>query len=956
MQHIFTKIENDSEHDFTVVISYVQIYMEMVQDLLDTSKTNLAIRENNNGMYLADVTKRSVSTVEETIAILEEGNAGRSVANTAMNAESSRSHACLIVEIERMDAMTEEMYNSNEQNTKRTKLSGKLVLLDLAGSERLKKTGVKGLQAKEGQTINMSLTALGNVIHALSDPKIKHVPYRDSKLTRLLADSLGGNAKTSLMVAIGPALSNAQETINSLTFAQRAMKVSQSVKQNVQVDYRVLAAKLQAELDAVQESFGKLEAEVDGYRERSVTAEEAREKMAEELATVEARAVRKAEEAARMAIETEARRREAEAAAQDTAKSDDDEEEDKVEVSSAEMNALQRTVDRLTADLADTQGLLDGKLSELTEARGTITTLEQKIDDVEFSVEEEVRTIRRELEAAEDAADDAIADAAEVRDQLEFAERETTERVGDLTEQVHELERALEMVTEEREVAEAAAEETIADLQTELDEVREELETERDRVADLEDDKDEGEAEVDDLKEDVEGLKAALEAAEGRVGEMEEAAREAARRADVMMGGIDDGLDDGSDGSESDSSSEMSDGQSDTKPTPAPTPDVTPVTPTVAQTAPIPDPIALIQGLTGTISDLQTSIGKRDHIISSLKEELRQTTASMTAAHVIAEDQRADLARHAAAVDVLAATVNSAAGLPQVDLTPAAPAPAAVEVRATVDNILDTIEWADGGIDTGRLNPPTLLHPTTHPNPPEAAIDALDDDWEAVLDVIDDLPAALTLPGTHPHVTVLHGLHGAGMAIPVLAGHAACLVDIAQREHMKLCLVGQALDGERAALRQARGEGVELADKLQAGIRSQTEKSREFIDRRRRAQSAKVIQAAWRSLLRWRADTAMHTKASDAMDRWTKAEEGRKALQRAQLGSAMVALRQCFMATDDTMAAVTDFLTCEKSHRATRYAELKKTGQLGGAEDRKLLIPETERHANPLQTSGAGDE
>jgi hypothetical protein len=145
-------------------------------------------------------------------------------------------------------------------------LRGKLTLVDLAGSERIKKTGAQGQRLNEAKLINLSLTCLGNVIHALST-KSSHVPYRDSKLTRLLQDSLGGNSKTSLIVAVSPARVNAGETACTLQFGQRAMKVIQFPVKNEEVDYKALCIKLQAQLDSRGDNSAWAEVELMKLRE-----------------------------------------------------------------------------------------------------------------------------------------------------------------------------------------------------------------------------------------------------------------------------------------------------------------------------------------------------------------------------------------------------------------------------------------------------------------------------------------------------------------------------------------------------------------------------------------------------------------------------------------------------------------------------------------------------------------
>ena len=155
--------------------------------------------------------------------LLDTGSSNKNVAATDMNAGSSRSHCIFTLEIE-----SSEMGEDGEPKVKK----GKLNLVDLAGSERQKKTSATGDRLKEAKSINLSLTCLGNVISALVDGKSKHIPYRNSQLTRLLEDSLGGNAKTLMFAAVGPADYNFDETMNTLRYANRAKNIKNKPKVN----------------------------------------------------------------------------------------------------------------------------------------------------------------------------------------------------------------------------------------------------------------------------------------------------------------------------------------------------------------------------------------------------------------------------------------------------------------------------------------------------------------------------------------------------------------------------------------------------------------------------------------------------------------------------------------------------------------------------------------------------
>ncbi|EKX45559.1 hypothetical protein GUITHDRAFT_55963, partial [Guillardia theta CCMP2712] len=202
---------------FVVRCSYLEIYNETVTDLLDPSKVNLQVRENSKeGIYVDGLTWQEVRDAEACNALLQRGLRNRHVGETSMNKESSRSHSLFTLKVESTHLTAEGLTKQRHSC---------LNLVDLAGSERQKATNASGDRLKEASNINKSLSALGNVIMALadiSDGKARHVHYRDSKLTFLLKDSLGGNSKTAIITNISPADSNFGETISSLKFAQRA--------------------------------------------------------------------------------------------------------------------------------------------------------------------------------------------------------------------------------------------------------------------------------------------------------------------------------------------------------------------------------------------------------------------------------------------------------------------------------------------------------------------------------------------------------------------------------------------------------------------------------------------------------------------------------------------------------------------------------------------------------------
>lgn len=181
---------------------------------------------------------------------MQKGALSRATATTMMNHLSSRSHAVFIIILEQMHTFEDENGNPiTDEDAPRQVIMGKLNLVDLAGSERVRVTGATGARLEESKNINKSLSCLGNVINALTDKqKRDHVPYRDSKLTRLLEDSLGGNCKTTLMAMISPSAEGFGESLSTLKFATRAKKIKNEARINEDVDQRALLRKYEIEL------------------------------------------------------------------------------------------------------------------------------------------------------------------------------------------------------------------------------------------------------------------------------------------------------------------------------------------------------------------------------------------------------------------------------------------------------------------------------------------------------------------------------------------------------------------------------------------------------------------------------------------------------------------------------------------------------------------------------------
>jgi len=227
-QHIFDKVdcESDVATTFLIRAGYIEIYNEEIRDLLGSDPSlKLHLREDpDRGVYVKDATMVTVRSVAETSSLMERGRRSRVVGRTNMNAVSSRSHAIFVLNVE----TSTKDGDSAEDHIK----AGMLNLVDLAGSERQGKTGAEGVRFREATKINLSLSALGNVISALVEGKGKHIPYRDSKLTRLLQNSLGGNTKTVMIACVSPAEDSYDETLSTLRYANRAKNIRNKPKIN----------------------------------------------------------------------------------------------------------------------------------------------------------------------------------------------------------------------------------------------------------------------------------------------------------------------------------------------------------------------------------------------------------------------------------------------------------------------------------------------------------------------------------------------------------------------------------------------------------------------------------------------------------------------------------------------------------------------------------------------------
>ena len=252
---LFAKVEDAKSPDveYNVQLSFLEIYREDIRDLLLTTPENpsLSLREDLSGsVFVCGLSKQVVCSEKDILDLITRGCKHRATASTSMNATSSRSHAIITIYIR---------VTKKESGEVRT---SQFHLVDLAGSERAKRTHAQGSRFKEGVDINRGLLALGNVISALGDErKAKlgggmHIPYRDSKLTRLLQDSLGGNARTVLIACASPADVNLDETMNTLKYANRARNIKNKPKANQEAD------NVSKVVQKLRDKISSLEAEV----------------------------------------------------------------------------------------------------------------------------------------------------------------------------------------------------------------------------------------------------------------------------------------------------------------------------------------------------------------------------------------------------------------------------------------------------------------------------------------------------------------------------------------------------------------------------------------------------------------------------------------------------------------------------------------------------------------------
>ncbi|KAK3007108.1 hypothetical protein RJ639_016177, partial [Escallonia herrerae] len=278
-EYLFTRIKEEVENRkdegllYSCKCSFLEIYNEQITDLLEPSSTNLHLREDvKKGVYVENLMEYTVCSVDDVLKLLLQGTTNRKIAATHMNSESSRSHSVFTCTIE-----------SRWENDSMTHLRfGRLNLVDLAGSERQKSSGAEGDRLREAANINKSLSTLGLVIMSLVDlahGKHRHVPYRDSRLTFLLQDSLGGNSKTTIIANVSPSICSSNETLSTLKFAQRAKLIQNNAKINEDASGDVTALQRQIQ----QLKMNGVKATLLGALRREKLAETAARRLEAEL-------------------------------------------------------------------------------------------------------------------------------------------------------------------------------------------------------------------------------------------------------------------------------------------------------------------------------------------------------------------------------------------------------------------------------------------------------------------------------------------------------------------------------------------------------------------------------------------------------------------------------------------------------------------------------------------------
>ncbi|KAG8377453.1 hypothetical protein BUALT_Bualt08G0034600 [Buddleja alternifolia] len=288
VRDIFEKIQKTSDREFLIRVSYMEIYNEDINDLFSVENQKLQIHESlDRGVFVAGLREEIVNSADQVLDLIQLGEANRHFGHTNMNARSSRSHTIFRMVIESKRKDNKPSNSSSSDDAIRVSV---LNLVDLAGSERVAKTGAGGVRLKEGKHINKSLMILGNVINKLSEggKQRGHIPYRDSKLTRILQPALGGNAKTSIICTVAPEEIHIEETKGTLQFASRAKRITNCAQVNEILTDAALLKRQKQEIEdlrsKLQGSHAEvLEQEILKLRNDMLKYELEREKLATEL-------------------------------------------------------------------------------------------------------------------------------------------------------------------------------------------------------------------------------------------------------------------------------------------------------------------------------------------------------------------------------------------------------------------------------------------------------------------------------------------------------------------------------------------------------------------------------------------------------------------------------------------------------------------------------------------------
>ena len=409
---IFGRVAQAPENlEFTIRASYLEIYLEKIRDLLDPARDNLQVREDRTkGIYVQGQKEVCVGSQAEVYEVLHVGQHNRAVSATGMNHQSSRSHSVFLLQV--------ASKNTRDNSTR----AGKLYLVDLAGSEKVGKTGASGTTLEEAKMINKSLSALGNVIKALTSGKAgkdQYVPYRDSKLTRLLQESLGGNARTTLIINCSPSTYNEEETLSTLRFGNRAKTIINRATANVErsaAELKALLAKAEAEIarlkgiirvlreggDVPLDDDGASGSTGTGSKTTAVDLDEVQRRLdaAKQAAAADSAAssmkmleLSERLEAVQKQLEAVQDERTALLDAQDGLRADLQQKVVELEKAARERDAARAEAQRLLAQGVDTQ-------TQLSEAQLSLRSAQSRTDELTFQVDaltKDLAAARREL-------------------------------------------------------------------------------------------------------------------------------------------------------------------------------------------------------------------------------------------------------------------------------------------------------------------------------------------------------------------------------------------------------------------------------------------------------------------------------------------------------------------------------------------------------------------------------